>query len=236
MNRTTFLMSVTALGSALGCGGIESASKGPGSEASIGDASGTDVDVGSDAGSPDSSDAEVPLNHRPKPADCPSQRGPGPPGQPYYVQGVAPIPPVDAGGCSSDSDCKSGVNGRCFPNEWGGSSGCSYDECFTDSECPAGATCLCRSSSTDNTANACVPPGNCTVDSDCGPGGYCSPSWETCNRPTPYYCHTKRDTCITDSDCYVVDASECYIAQAPPCEYDPQAQRWQCALHCCGLP
>jgi len=30
--------------------------------------------------------------------------------------------------------------------------GCSYDECFTDSNCGARTPCLCRSSSTDNSA------------------------------------------------------------------------------------
>src|SRR5262249_504156 len=50
------------------------------------------------------------------------------------------------------------------------------DECFTDSNCPSGAPCICRTSASDDSANICATGGNCVLDSDCGPGGFCSPS------------------------------------------------------------
>ncbi len=136
-----------------------------------------------------------------------------------------------------DSDCKNGVNGRCFPFEGLiGPGGCSYDECFTDSQCPSGATCLCRGSSTANIANVCVPAGNCTVDSDCGPGGYCSPSPDNCYTPSSYYCHTALDACTNDSDCQLVDAGSCCCEQVATCTYSVQAQRWQCTQKSCCPP
>ena len=183
--------------------------------------------------------ARVPLQHRPTPACCPSQRGPAPSGQPYPTCPAAPgsvCPSDSATTCSSDSECTSGVNGRCFPFEGlVGPGGCSYDECFTDSDCGSEATCLCRRSSTDNSANVCVRGGNCVVDSDCGDGGYCSPSVEqSCLFPSPYFCHTANDTCTDDSDCPSVDAGPFSCSVLTPCAYDPGEQRWACTqLTCC---
>jgi hypothetical protein len=172
-----------------------------------------------DAGAVSTSDAEVPLNHRATAACCPAERGPGPSAAPYPAevgQGLSGL-------CMSDSDCTAGTNGRCSWESWVGS-GCTYDECFTDSQCGSKVPCICRSSSTDSTPNACdfggrtlagedVYPSNCAVDTDCGPGGYCSPSAvpsnalhisgavNVCYGPNPYYCHTASDLCINDSDC-----------------------------------
>ncbi|MGO9836643.1 MAG: hypothetical protein ACLP1X_20805 [Polyangiaceae bacterium] len=189
----------------------------------------TFVEAGASAG-----DAEVPLYHRTT-ACCPSQRGPGGPNQPYPPGFASPLAD-DAGGCTSDSDCTAGANGRCFPFEGEvGLGGCSYDECFTDSNCGSGTPCVCRSSSTDNSANVCDPGGNCAIDSDCGPGGYCSPSWESCYEGPPYYCHTALDTCINDADCSSLDAGECSLPSAT-CAYDLQEQRWACSPLCCLPP
>jgi hypothetical protein len=168
------------------------------------------------------------AHHRPAPACCLSERGPGPAGQPY-PSGVAST-------CTSDSQCTAGANGRCFPFEGlVGYGGCSYDECFTDSDCGSGATCLCRGSSTDNSANVCVEGGNCVVDSDCGPGGYCSPSVEaSCLFARPYFCHTATDTCTDDSDCSSVDAGRGSCPILAPCAYGPGEERWACTqLTCC---
>jgi hypothetical protein len=198
-----------------------------------------------EAGAASMSDAEVPLNHRPTPACCPAQRGPGPSGQPY-PSGVASPLAADAGGCTSDSQCTSGVNGRCFPFEGlVGFGGCSYDECFTDSTCGSKTPCGCRSSSTDNSANVCDVGGNCAVDSDCGPGGYCSPSdpivaygtanvANVCWGPHFYYCHTGSDLCINDSDCAPLDAGT--ATTSPPCAYNAQDSRWECMKSACLLP
>jgi hypothetical protein len=199
---------------------------------------------------------QTPVNHRPSDAQCPSQRGAAPPfcaggtctSQPY---------PYDAYGltsCYSDSQCTAGVNGRCFPGEGMVSAGgCSYDECFADSGCGARTPCICRSSSTDNSANVCDVGGNCAVDSDCGPGGYCSPSMETCystnpeaevegsnyGGPNPYYCHTASDLCINDSDCATLDAGTATTSSCPqytPCAYNAQDNRWECTQLFCCLP
>jgi hypothetical protein len=186
----------------------------------------------------------VPLQHRSTSASCPSQRGPGP----------SCVDTMCSTSCSSDSQCIDGVNGRCFP--WKGlisSGGCAYDECFTDSNCGAKTPCICRSSSTDNSANMCDVGGNCAVDSDCGPGGYCSPSMETCNStnpearvegwyfggPNPYYCHTASDLCINDSDCASLDAGTATTPSCPtstPCAYNAQHNRWECTELVCCLP
>jgi hypothetical protein len=193
-----------------------------------------------DAGTSDASaaaDAQVPINHRAAPACCTSQRGPGPATQPYSQGTASPLAP-DAGGCTSDADCKSGVNGRCFPFEGEvGSGGCSYDECFTDSECGAGATCACRTSPTDNGANVCQPKGNCVTDADCGPGGYCSPSLSDCHAQPTYDCHTASDTCVNDIDCagMPADAGSCETIKS--CVFGGVAgPHWACSATTCCLP
>ena len=198
---------------------------------------------------------QTPVNHRPSGAQCSSERGPGP----QVCDGVTcttsqPYPSPYASTCSSDSQCTHGVNGRCFP--WEGlitAGGCSYDECSTDSDCGTRTPCICRSSSTDNSANICDVGGNCAVDSDCGPGGYCSPSIEACysanpnveaegkflpgNIPSPYYCHTASDICINDSDCAPVDAGTVTLPlRYSPCAYNVQNSRWECTQLTCGLP
>jgi hypothetical protein len=80
--------------------------------------------------------------------------------------------------CKQDSDCTAGTNGRCNtePSPVAGAPlVCSYDACSTDSDC-GGAPCDCRPSGASGSANTCVAKGGCALDSDCGPGGSCSPS------------------------------------------------------------
>jgi len=194
----------------------------------------TRMDAPGSDGPSTAGDAKVPLQHRSTPASCPSQRGPGP-----SCAGTM------CSSCSSDSQCTAGVNGRCFPWEGlVGPGGCSYDECLTDSDCGARTPCLCRSSSTDNSANVCDVGGNCAVDSDCGPGGYCSPSAQVApNQPTnvcwgstPYYCHTASDLCINESDCAPPDAGPPTPFPTYTCAYNPQDNRWECTQAFCGLP
>jgi len=181
-----------------------------------------------EAGSGLAGDAEIPIYHRAIPSCCPSERAAGPPPQPYG-SGMA-------AGCSLDSQCTDGGDGRCFPFEGlVGPGGCSYDACFTDSDC-SGAPCVCRASAADNNANVCAPGGNCALDSDCGSGGYCSPS-QACPfyGPPVYYCHTASDACINDVDCPIVGpGGACEVPQV--CVYDPQAQHWACSQQACCLP
>ena len=174
----------------------------------------------------DASSVRVPVHHRATASNCPTDRGPGPPTQPY--------PQNESNGCTSDSDCTAGVNGRCFPKEGlVGPGGCSYDACSNDSMCGAMTPCACRASATDDTANVCDTGGNCAIDSDCGLGGYCSPSATSCGL-APYFCHTQADECIDDTDCPSPNPASC--ASYSTCAYDPQVQHWACTQFVCCPP
>jgi hypothetical protein len=142
-------------------------------------------------------------------------------------------------GCASDAECTEGKNGRCektlvgharFAND------CRYDRCTTDADCHAGedpeadrGPCECGE---NGETNVCAS-GNCSVDSDCGPGGYCSPSFDFhCGYEggRRYYCRTKNDLCTDDADC--PDAGPRW---RPECRYDKDAQRWACSTGQCRI-
>ena len=197
------------------------------------------------------SPSRVPMNHRPAGASCPRQRGPVTPD----ASACGAPDGGGCGVCASDSDCTAGPNGRCYTGGGAGHSSCSYDECFGDSDCEGGAPCDCRASSSSLTANSCRTASNCTVDSDCGPGGYCSPSvpagfcsclstalcgdsgssctangvsvpcdcGDSCGHG--YFCHTRCDECVDDSDC----------GDQETCNYDTLSDRWDCS-ECLGFP
>lgn len=218
MLRTAPIVSTVGLVAALGCGGRES-------ETTTGtNSSGASADM--DASTV--GDARVPLYHRVTAATCPSTRGAGTPG--LMSSCVTPRPSGDFC-CSTDSDCDGGIDGRCILGERNAGGQCTFDECFTDSKCPSGAPCICRSSPTDNVANACSPAGNCLVDADCSSASYCSPSVspsdQECGGASPYsgtyYCHTPSDTCIDNSDCVNEEGPSGY------CVYDPNAKHWGCS-------
>jgi hypothetical protein len=70
-------------------------------------------------------------------------------------------------------------------------------------------------------------PGDCRIDSDCGPAGYCSPSSTIggCGtRLAGYYCRTSDDQCLNDGDCSV-DAGP----GGGVCAYSTAKMRWECA-------
>ena len=72
---------------------------------------------------------------------------------------------------------------------------------MTDAECGAGNLCACHGSPYVSGGNGCIA-GNCRVDADCdGGNGYCSPSSEGCGGLSGYFCHTRQDGCLDDSDC-----------------------------------
>ncbi|HEV3189408.1 MAG TPA: hypothetical protein VGY54_02865 [Polyangiaceae bacterium] len=174
-------------------------------------------------------DARIPLNHRAVHPTCPSQRGPGVPA--VISTGTSGLPvctPTQMPYCCSDADCNGGTNGRCINLGHAGQQ-CTWDACFADSNCRQGAPCICRSSPADNSANVCALGSGCVVDSDCGPGGYCSQSvlLNSCDAPGPFYCHTAMDTCIDDSDCFV-DGGGAFF-----CAYDPQVRHWACSPENC---
>ena len=240
-----------SLGGGNGSLGGGSGSLGGGSGGSIGSSGGADIGGRSTGGGargptpntlcesadatgvPQGANARIPLRHRASPC-CPSQRGPGPGDQPYPPN-IAGIDDDGHVACSSDAQCQSGTNGRCFPFEGlVGPGGCSYDECTTDLDCPSGMLCLCRGGSSDDAANVCAPAGNCTVDSNCGPGGYCSPSQDSCDS-NRYFCHTALDTCIDDEDCPQVTGADQVYTHAV-CAYDPKDQHWGCTQRVCYPP
>jgi hypothetical protein len=189
----------------------------------------------------------IPLLHRPAGSTCPSERAPGAldcrcPGSDGGCSCVQ-------GNCSQDSDCTAGVNGRCLlANAPFLYVGCTYDTCFSDSDCSPQEPCACRASASSTIENYCLVGSNCRVDTDCGPGGYCSPSqvsggcdclstalcgpdvhcWAG-DTPVPcvcgdscghgYFCHTPQDTCLDDSDC----------TNWGTCNYDWLNTTWSCS-------
>jgi hypothetical protein len=79
------------------------------------------------------------------------------------------------------------------------------DQCTQDSDCPTGKACDCANEQVGNAehTNQCITA-ECRIDSDCGPGGYCSLSVvPLCGSAgeSGFYCHTPLDTCADDTDC-----------------------------------
>ena len=174
-------------------------------------------------------DGRAPQTHVASGSACPQQRGPG-------LDGCNPdggLASPTAVACLRDSDCTAGESGRCNfwpvssppPSEAGSQlvlplcgSTCSYDTCFSDPDCPPRVPCGCRSSPTAGAANVCLTGSNCAVDSDCGPGGFCSPdSSEQTQGQLLYFCHTASDACLDNSDC-----------PNGGCQHDSASARWIC--------
>jgi len=200
--RSSIVLAVAISAWTLGCGGdalnpggtddgacdaslgtSSDAPSGSSSEASS-SSSPADAEAGSDAlaaACPDAglgagalSTPHVPLTHRPSGSACPQTRG-------TQASTAGCTCAADGGACpcaacNTDSDCTKGPNGRCEASGPSTFKGCSYDQCFGDSDCMGGAPCECRASSASVVPNTCLGESNCAVDSDCGPGGYCSPS------------------------------------------------------------
>jgi hypothetical protein len=157
----------------------------------------------------------TPLLHRSAGATCPTERAPGLNDGPPFKCSALPCPM-----CGRDSDCTNGTNGRCLSGP-DSIAACSYDECFSDADCPASTPCDCRDSASSSTANRCLSGSDCRVDSDCGPGNFCSPSQHGQWCGFKYHCHTVSDTCLDDSDC--VGAG---------CNFDEQTGHWACGGDC----
>lgn len=224
-----------------------------GNDAGNGHATGNDAGsghaTGNDAGvSPE----RVPAKHRAAGVSCAQQRAavnltPMDAGCSPPDSGIC----QDLFSCSQDSDCTNGDNGRCGQSAAPfRDSLCSYDECFSDTDCSGNAPCECRAASSSAAANTCLSAGNCRIDADCGAGGYCSPSvpLDFCFCPSPalcgpddscspgpcscgdscghgYFCHTRADTCLDDSDC----------GNSGSCNYDTVNHYWSCS-ECWAVP
>ena len=190
---------------------------GCGSSVTVGPDAGVDVPVTDapalDRPAVDAPEAgRAPARHRAVATACPAER---------------PASTCDPGGfpspaCAVDGDCAAGVNGRCVGNQRDGCR-CSYDVCTRDAECSLGGPCECRLATRGGAgANVCIA-GNCRVDADCGPRGYCSPTLGGCGDYgglAGYYCHTPSDLCLDDGDC---------TGSTPQaCEFVTTSSRWEC--------
>jgi hypothetical protein len=166
----------------------------------------------------------VPAKHRPVAEMCDDERNSSGP----FIDDWALEQGGDFVSCTAHEDCTEGDNGRCIGNGHDGWY-CSYDRCFVDDDCDN--VCECEGGFRGD-FNVCVG-GDCRTDADCGPGGYCSPSFGDCGEYTgvvAYYCHTPDDECIDDSDC---DGDGNF--GAPYCAYNPAAGKWMCSdSHCAG--
>jgi len=126
---------------------------------------------------------------------------------------TCPLPP-GPGMCMTDADCTQGGDGRCEVHIPYGGCTCTYDECFSDVDCPNGEVCAC---SGGYSGNRCVTSG-CHVDADCGVGGYCTPIVDACSMAiTSYACHQPGDICVADADC-----------GDERCEFGPTSWQWTC--------
>ncbi|MDB4933488.1 MAG: hypothetical protein JWP87_460 [Labilithrix sp.] len=212
-----FLLAALALPAA--CGGTATSISD--ADASPDAASANAPDASSaDSSSPDAStDAakittHAPAVHRPAPVSCTHTRGAGD----FDVT-------LQFAACKSDAECINGDNGRCLSSKGGAQTNtCSYDTCFDDSAC-SGKVCTCRESPASNAANRCSA-GNCTIDANCGAGGYCSPSVDpdkTNYGITGWWCHTRKDTCADDADCTSSTNTNA------KCAYDPSSAHWACS-------
>jgi hypothetical protein len=194
----------------------------------------------------------VPARHRSAGSTCLAERGPG-----VDVPQCADGEHVAMPGCVHDADCTNGTRGRCLA--YGGpacATGCAYDTCTSDSDCPSNQPCECRSSASSAQPNSCVTEGNCRVDADCGAGGYCSPSvvggvgscygpatcWPdagACSmytpdsgwRNVPCSCQVSCGHgyfCHNPSDTCIDDAD---CGGGGTCNYDTEAKHWSCSTY-----
>ncbi|MFL5305946.1 MAG: hypothetical protein ACJ8F1_12075 [Polyangia bacterium] len=155
--------------------------------------------------------SEVPKAHRAEAVPCASRPN---------------TSPVDGISCTSNADCATdagygSVMRRCFHGH------CSLDGCLTDADCPDMEVCDCAQTVSESVfvANICRPA-NCHVDSDCGPGRFCSGnSINSCGGRDGYYCQGPNDTCVNREDC----------ACGMTCRYDPTVAAFRClAVSVCG--
>lgn len=150
------------------------------------------------------------LRRRPQELDdCPEYDSPDPPDE-----------------CRTHSDCHQGKNGRCVGNDVDGFL-CTYDECFTDSDCRIDQVCVCEGGIfSDN--NRCVSVSSersgCRTNADCAASGVCSPSRHyQCGADVSvfYACRTCEDECVLDEDCPALAAGK------PICRFD--GTKWSCS-------
>ncbi|MFN3200428.1 MAG: hypothetical protein ACE366_18665 [Bradymonadia bacterium] len=164
----------------------------------------------------------APEVHRPEAAACDRER----PEDPFDASGLEGDQPGVM--CLSHADCDAGVNGRCVHTRFG--TECTYDDCFTDSDCADDEVCTCGGTpGLPHGNNVCLQAW-CRLDSDCGAGRYCSPNVYGCEL-VGWVCHTPQDTCSTQNDCEDTESPEGSF-----CGYSNGDSRWMCisASTCAG--
>jgi hypothetical protein len=159
-----------------------------------------------------------PKSHRTAHVTCDSKDTKAPPTATFGPR--MPIKPGPA--CKSKADCKEQPNGRCSLGH------CTYDGCYDDKDC-GNKVCECHE---EGVRGYYCKSGDCSVDSDCGDNGYCSPTWGmSCGSFTGvvgYFCHTKEDECTNNDEC-MKGKEQGY------CAYDPTLKHWRCGFgHCVG--
>ena len=193
-------------------GGAGAGGSAAGGRASGGAGAGTGGAAGTGAG------GRIAVNHRPVAVVCGSEERT--PGMCQFPNSGIPL------ACTTDAQCTSGTNGRCWGAGRVASCSCTYDACLSDADCKSGGPCVCRASLVG--ANTCLA-GNCRIDADCGPGGSCSPSYDfACGHYTGiigYFCHTPKDACVDDTDCAASVGGEC--------RHNPATGTWACATSQC---
>jgi hypothetical protein len=193
------------------------------------------VDAGVDTGGGDVTDAPVdrarksltPTFHRTAATTCGKTRPPSVPGDGGGSDGGGPT-------CMVDGDCGAGNAGRCIKGQ------CSYDACYQDKDCASGEVCLCRDAE-DIIPDIAIAPGQfkptntvcaaaptCTIDNDCGSGGFCSPSYDPTTGKFTYACHLPDDECTNDDDCSCPADNRTDL-----CWFDPTKGHWACWLKDC---
>lgn len=162
--------------------------------------------------SPTSGDAGAPRSHRATAVACPPRDGTVP--------------------CGSDADCHQfAALALCDHGS------CNLDACTSDAQCGSLSVCACRGEVTTPDPSSgyrtCLK-GNCRVDADCGPGGYCSPSVSPGCGPAyglyGYFCHGPLDECLDDRGCVMgagASATQGY------CAYHPDLGRFACGYLFC---
>jgi len=143
-----------------------------------------------------------------------SEAGPGEPRSPYTPHAPAHHRPAAT---------------SCAPADAGEvSSPASGDvPCTSDAECGA-AVCECGEDFQcfGPKRNVCLTKGNCHVDADCGPGGFCSFSSDGayCGMyGNGYFCRTPNDQCTDDAECP-------READGPTsCQFNATQGYWACA-------
>jgi len=130
--------------------------------------------------------------------------------------------------CTSHSDCVDGVNGRCTLR--GAYTVCTYDECFSDADCPAGTRCACGVEQLDG--NLCQGD-NCSgcAVADCALSWGCEGhNGGSDSGAQSFECYTPDDSCHTDADC---DSGE-YCTRGPDTIGEAVDPSWHCASPSCG--